>query len=222
MPYRPASRPLTRRTSDADTRPASRLLPTRMPLRAATALALLLATASGAQAALVWNWAYSGSGISASGQFETLETPDANGAYTIVAIRGQRNGEAIIGLQPTGTAIPGNEPYAVDNLVSLAGGQLTHYGFGYQTASGLHANPYLADWLAVPLTYEVLTSPPYAGMTHELPVSFDARIAAVPEPDALALSLVALGLMGGLRHGQRGNPQPLRAETPRQARTPKA
>jgi hypothetical protein len=44
-----------------------------------------------------------------------------------------RNGEAIIGLQAVGTAIPGNEPYNVDNLVRLSGSQLTGDGFGYQT-----------------------------------------------------------------------------------------
>ncbi|MEN9893475.1 MAG: hypothetical protein RLY78_3770 [Pseudomonadota bacterium] len=197
--------------------PVSRPRLSQIPALAATAvtaLAALLAPATEARAALVWDWAYSGSGISASGQFETQDAPDANGAYTIVAIHGQRNGEAIIGLQTTGTAIPGNEPYAVDNLVSLAGGQLTHYGFGYQTASGLHANPYLADWLAVPLTYEVLTSPPYAGMTHELPVSFEAHIAAVPEPGALALSLLALLSLGLAMQGRRHAAPQVKAMAP--------
>jgi hypothetical protein len=37
----------------------------------------------------------------------------------------------ITGLQQTGTAIPGNERYAVDNLVSAVEPRLTTHGFGF-------------------------------------------------------------------------------------------
>ncbi|OUL28947.1 hypothetical protein BV378_07040 [Nostoc sp. RF31YmG] len=70
--------------------------------------------------ALSWNWNYydSGAGIDACGTFTTSDTPNSLGFYQITGITGIRNGETITGLQPTGTAIPGNEPYIVDNLIS--------------------------------------------------------------------------------------------------------
>src|ERR1700744_631040 len=84
-----------------------------------------------AQAALLWDWSYSGAGISAAGTFTTDNVADSLGFYQIIDISGSRDGTAITGLQATGTAIPGNAPYAVDNLVSLTGPQLTVNGFGF-------------------------------------------------------------------------------------------
>ena len=46
------------------------------------------------------------------------------------------------GLQPAGTAVPGNEPFAVDNLVRTAAPQLTVHGFGFSLANGDYANPF--------------------------------------------------------------------------------
>src|SRR5271165_777367 len=89
-------------------------------MRILIAAAILLMHGQSAKALLLWNWSYSGAGISASGTFTTNDAPDAAGFYQIVGITGTDNGAAITGLQPTGTAIPGNEPYSVDNLVSGA------------------------------------------------------------------------------------------------------
>src|SRR5215469_1470835 len=87
----------------------------------------------------LWSWNYSGTGITASGTFTTLDSPDARGGYLITAISGARNGQTITALQPTGTWIPGNEPYAVDNLVFAGPGpQLTKAGFGFALADGTY------------------------------------------------------------------------------------
>jgi len=112
------------------------------PIRclAATALAALVFTAP-AHAA-TWTWNYSGAGIAAAGTFTTSDTPNSDGYYAITAITGSRNGVAIAGLEPAGSAIPGNDPYDVDNLVSIAGPQLTWNGFGYVMADGSWANPF--------------------------------------------------------------------------------
>src|SRR4051794_17013559 len=84
----------------------------------------LIATA--APASTLWNWTYTAAEITASGTFSTAEIPDPTGGYLITGITGTRNGMPIVGLQPTGTAIPGNEPFDVDNLVFLQQGpQLT-------------------------------------------------------------------------------------------------
>jgi hypothetical protein len=95
------------------------------------AAAILPILGQPAEALLLWNWSYSGAGVSASGTFTTNVAPDDAGFYQIIGITGPTTGVTITGLQPTGTAIPGNEPYAVDNLVSAVEPRLTTHGFGF-------------------------------------------------------------------------------------------
>jgi len=151
------------------------------------------------KAAQTWSWAYNGSGISAMGTFTTSDQPDADGFYRILDIAGTDNGVAITGLQPAGTAIPGNEPYAVDNLVSLAAPQLTVHGFGFSLANGDYANPFHTG----SGYFEYLSSPPYAnGAGVEKPISFTATL--VPEPSSILSMLTALA--GFLGQAWRGRP----------------
>ena len=49
-----------------------------------------------ARAALLWNWSYSGTGVSASGTFTTNDAPDRAGYYQIIRITGAENGVAIV------------------------------------------------------------------------------------------------------------------------------
>lgn len=72
-----------------------------------------------AASAINWNWNYSGTEIAASGTFTTNDRPNDLGFYLISEISGIRNGETITGLQAARTPIPGNEPFEVDNLISL-------------------------------------------------------------------------------------------------------
>ena len=162
-------------------------------------------TMAEANASLYWNWNYAGTGITASGTFVTNDAPDGLGFYLITAITGVRNGETITALQPTGTAIPGNEPFAVDNLIGLNGPQLTHNGFGYAIAGGTYANPFFADFSTPPGYLEFFSAPPFNGESgtedSELPITFVATLQAVPEPDTYALILVGLGMLTGIsRH----------------------
>ena len=163
-----------------------------------SASALALATAFDARAVQLWDWRYSAAGIAAAGTFTTGETADASGFYSIVGITGARNGVAITGLQPTGTAIPGNEPYAVDNLVATAGPQLSGDGFGFALADGSYANPFF-----VGTGYdEYLSAPPYpAGLGSEVTVTFSAT--PVPEPATEALLLLGLGALSIGAHRRR-------------------
>src|SRR5437763_10237914 len=153
-------------------------------------------TVEPASASLIWNWNYSGAGVVASGTFTTNDTPDGTGFYLITSITGTRNGETITGLQPTGTSIPGNEPFAVDNLVSLNGPQLTHHGFGYAATGGNYANPFFADFLSPPRYLDFFSAPPF---TSELLVSFSATLTAVPEPEIYALLFLGLGILSRSR-----------------------
>ena len=164
-------------------------------MRLLIAAAILLTQVQPANALLLWNWSYSGAGISASGTFTTNDTPDGAGFYQIVGISGTDNGAAITSLQPTGTAIPGNEPFAVDNLVSAAAPQLTGNGFGFSLANGDYANPFYTG----SGYQEYLSVPPYVnGAGPESPVSFSATV--VPEPSTALLMLA--GLVGLVRFGR--------------------
>ncbi len=159
-------------------------------LLAAMAFAGVL-SAQSALADTTWHWSYSGVAIDASGTFVTSDTADASGFYEITAITGTRNGEAITALYPAGSAIPGNEPYAVDNLIRVgAQGQITVHGFGFATASG-YTNPYYADFLATPGYMEVFTT---TSSFAEVPITFSAS--PVPEPTAATLLLAGLGALG--------------------------
>jgi hypothetical protein len=144
-----------------------------------------------AGADMTWQWHYTGAGIDAGGTLTTAAAADADGFHPITAITGSRNGDAITGLYPTGSAIPGNEPYALDNLIRLGGpGQITVHGFGFSLASGAYANPYFADFL-IPAAYsEVLTT---ATSFSEVPITFTASV--VPEPATVALMLAGLGTL---------------------------
>src|SRR5689334_8114893 len=82
-------------------------------------LALSAFNVTTAAASTLWNWTYSDTGITAGGTFTTEDAPDPDGGFLITAITGTRNGSLITHLQPAGTAIPGNEPFKVDNLVFI-------------------------------------------------------------------------------------------------------
>lgn len=166
--------------------------PARSGVAAITIATALMAGHAAAHADTTWHWQYSGAGVAASGTLLTKDTPDAAGFYKVLSITGSRDGDAITGLYPTGSAIPGNEPYAVDNLLRVEGtnGQITVHGLGFSLASGAHANPYFADFLATPGYMEVFTQ---GSAFSEVPVTFTAT--AVPEPATLALVLSGLGVM---------------------------
>lgn len=172
----------------------SRKMPPMMRLLLIVATVLLMQERP-ATASLLWDWSYSGTGISASGTFTTNVTPDVAGFYQIVGITGTDNGITITGLQPTGTAIPGNEPFAVDNLVSATAPQLTGNGFGFSLANGDYANPFYSG----SSYFEYLSVPPYVnGAGPETPVSFSAAV--VPEPSTALFMLV--GLVGLVSFGR--------------------
>ena len=98
-----------------------------------------------ADAERLWLWQYSGDGFSARGSFATDDVPDKAGFYRITGITGSRNGVEITRLQPAGTPIPGNEPYAVDNVIRAGKPQLTGDGVGFALADGTFANVFFGE-----------------------------------------------------------------------------
>lgn len=162
---------------------------------------ILIAT-SQAASALTWKWSYSGTGIAASGTFLTNNTPDSSGFYSILGITGTRNGETITGLQPTGTPIPGNEPFEVDNLIRFNFAQLTGDGFGYSTSGGNYVSPFFASFLSPPGYLEYFSAPPFNPLPpesedSEIPITFSATL--VPEPSNILGLVTVVGLGFGLK-----------------------
>src|SRR4051794_15195507 len=145
-----------------------------MRLRCGVAVLGLLPTLIGpAAAAQLWDWRYSGAGIAAAGTMTTEDVADKDGYHRVIGISGQRNGTAVTALQPPGTAIPGNDPYAVDNRIRIAAPQLTKAGLGFALQDGSHANPFFADPGSPPGYLEFRSLP--AGGTAEGPITFSAR-----------------------------------------------
>ncbi len=139
-----------------------------------------------AASALSWSWNYSGTGVAANGTFTTNDTPNDLGFYLITEITGTRNGETITGLQPAGTPMPGNEPFDIDNLISLNTQQLTAKGFAYSTSRGNYSSPFFASFLPTPAYLEVFSAPNRPDFENlgledrELPISFSATLITVP------------------------------------------
>ena len=121
------------------------------------AWAVLLLGGTKSVCASQWNWSFTGAGVTASGAFTTEATPDARGFYRITGITGTANGSTITGLQPAGTAVPGNTGYPVDNLVSSNGPQLTAHGFGFAVSNGEYHNPFYHEGYL-----DYVSRPPYA------------------------------------------------------------
>jgi hypothetical protein len=144
----------------------------------------------------------------AGGTFTTVDTPDGSGFYLITGIAGVRNDAVILGLQPTGTPIPGNEHFSVDNLVRLESPQLTVHGFGYAIAGGTFSNPFFADFQQPPEYLEFFSAPPLTPGVKgpedsELPIRFSATLAPVPQTATWALLLAGLGMLGLTRRCRR-------------------
>ena len=168
----------------------------RGPTLAKLSIVLLLAAQAFPATAAAWKWSLTGPGIDAAGTFRTTDAPDADGFVEITSIAGSRNGIAITGLQHSGTAVPGNDGYPVDNLLRAHGTQLTGNGFGYRLADGAYSNPFYADFETPPANYEFFSFPPFGPADHtEGPVTFSASL--IPEPatwSIMALGLVVVGV----------------------------
>ena len=120
---------------------------------------------------LKWKWSYetpknsAGQKIRARGKFTTDTNLDGDGYVNIIDIKGKRNGEKITGLYTAGTSIPGNSPYAGDNLIAhkktVTSPQLTGDGFQFSVEDGSYSNIFFADFLQPQGYLEFHSVPPY-------------------------------------------------------------
>lgn len=112
---------------------------------------LLLPLLQAAQ--LDWTWEYAdvvNGTILASGVMTTEDVSDEEGFYNITSMSGERNGVAIANLTEVGEAVPGNEPFAIDNAIREITdddpSQLRSAGIGLILEDGNYLNPYYASW----------------------------------------------------------------------------
>lgn len=111
---------------------------------------------------LRWKWHYrttkgsAGPSIRASGKFVSSRDRNGDGYVEVLAIKGQRNGDRITGLFPSGESIPGNFPYTGDNLIRKNNAsrdpQLNTNGFQFALENGSYSNVFFASFLT-PSTY---------------------------------------------------------------------
>jgi len=136
-------------------------------------MAALIACGTPAFAQQLWCWRFAGPGVSAAGTFVTEADADADGYYLITTITGRANAATITTLQPTGTSIPGNAGYPVDNLIRATPPHLTKHGFGFMVAGGEYHNPF-----HVGRSRDYISRPPYAdGKGAEPTIQFRATAA---------------------------------------------
>lgn len=134
------------------------------------ALWLLIVGGAPAAAKTTWCWSFAGSGVSARGSLLTDDNADAGGFYRIVGVTGRVGPASVTALQPTGTAVPGNAGYPVDNLIRQTAPQVTKSGFGFSTSDGSYHNPFHLEQYR-----DYISRPPYAdGKGAEPTVEFKA------------------------------------------------
>ncbi|MBQ1767060.1 MAG: PEP-CTERM sorting domain-containing protein [Aquincola sp.] len=160
--------------------------------RTAAALAVTLSLTAPAHALRTFDFSL---GTIGSGVLTTTDTADANGYFLVTAIQGQLYGNAITGLQATGTPVPLND-WPVDNLVRADGG-LTTQGIGFSVADGRRVNVYLNTWWSPP-TVAVYAIDSGGDTSSAIGVSWRTTpVASVPEPASAALALAGLAVVGG-------------------------
>jgi hypothetical protein len=137
-------------------------------------LAALMIVSTPASAQLLWCWSFTGNGVSAAGSIANDKDADGEGYYRIIRITGTANSATITALQPTGTAIPGNAGFPVDNRFRPTAPQLTKPGFGFAASDGAYHNPFHIEQYR-----DYISRPPHAdGKGAEPTIQFKAVAAA--------------------------------------------
>ncbi|SDJ63506.1 PEP-CTERM protein-sorting domain-containing protein [Bradyrhizobium lablabi] len=159
---------------------------------AALALLASLASFSPADASVLFSFTETGAGISASGVF-TADS-NGNGTYTVTAINGTLNGDAMTLIIPGG--YQGN-----DNLLTYPGSPALEFGGLSYVANAISYNLYYNASSGFCSAGSYCSSTDPAGP--DTPVSFS--VAAVPEPSTWAMMILGFFGLGFLAYRRKNN-----------------
>jgi PEP-CTERM motif len=153
----------------------------------------------------VWAFSYSGAGISASGDLITLATP-VGGAYQIVGLSGDRNGEAMNSLFPAGdyTASGGGILFS-DNQLFDTTPFLGLGGFTFHAGADRYNVYYKGGQYFELAGADCSASACGTATDMGTPINFSVRLVSnVPEPATLLLLGAGLAGIAGLRQRKDG------------------
>ena len=144
-----------------------------------------------------WAFTYSGAGIHASGVLTTLATPVA-GHYQIVGLSGERDLQDMNALLPAGNyATSAGGLLLSDNLLADAEPFLEYGGFTFHSGTDLY-NVYRTNQQYYELAGADCAAATCGSAGHlGTPIGFN--VSRIPEPNSLALLIVALLAATGLR-----------------------
>jgi hypothetical protein len=151
----------------------------------AAAILTLVSTAADTASAKVFDFSYTGAGVSGSG---VITTGDSGSPYTITNITGAANGKAITGL---------SNYAAADNLLYYQAQPYVDFsGLSFSTGSGPTEIDWGLGWTGSAYGIVDSLSDPTGACCGVTPLQFS--VTAVPEPSLWTIVLLGVGAVGAV------------------------
>lgn len=154
-----------------------------------------LLAAGAARADTLWNWSYSGDGVTASGTFTTAGT--ALVPEDILSFTGTRNGTAILGLVP----LDSDSNFIYDNQFTSVAPYFSEPGILYDIGGGTAGSHINIYWDSADGLIHDLQVDPTESFVIDTVVTFS--VSAVPEPATYAVMALGLAVVGGVARRRR-------------------
>ena len=159
-----------------------------------TGLVVSILSTTSAFADTLFNFSFSGTDFSGSGQFTTIATSTA-GEYKITGVTGTTNNKTIAGLEPMSSAGFNNDNLLFYNS-AVSSTYFDLYGVVYALSTGADVNLFYKNGY----TEYLLRPGGNAFLLDHAAITVAPQASAVPEPESLMLlGTGALGLVGLLR-----------------------
>lgn len=169
----------------------------RILAKIAFSASLALAACAANATSIVWNFSYSGSGVSASGTLTTTGTLDSSGAYDILSISGTRTDGS--GTSAIGGLLPSNPTYN-DNELFMTGALFDQLGVGFSVGTTQYDLYFNSQPACGPSGYREDNGSAFPYCSSKAPVINNVSVTrSVPEPGTLALMALGIALVFGGR-----------------------